>query len=49
MSLDSNVKRTFSINEPCDVRIQPFLLIDRTRDIVTAPSGTLDRGSDKNE
>jgi hypothetical protein len=31
------------------VLIQPFLLIDRTRDIFTAHAGTLERGSDKNE
>ena len=36
MTLDSHVKRTLSVYETCDVRIQPFLLIDRTRDIVTA-------------
>ena len=49
MLLNSDVKRTLSINKPRDVRIQPFLLIDRTRDIVTAHVETLERGSDKNE
>ena len=33
--LDRYVKASFSIDETCDVRIQPFLLIDRTCRIVT--------------
>ena len=36
MTLYSHVKRTLAVYEAGDVRIQPFLLIDRTRHIVTA-------------
>ncbi len=34
--LDRDMKAAFSIYKPGYVRIQPFLLIDRTRHIVTA-------------
>ena len=49
IALNSNMKRTLAVDETGDVGIQPFLLIDRTRCIVTAHVRTLDMGSDKNE
>jgi hypothetical protein len=41
---DRYVKRTFSINETRNIRIQPFLLIVRTGWIFTAHGQTLRRG-----
>jgi hypothetical protein len=41
---DRYVKRTFSIDETRDIRIQPFLLIVRTGWIFTAHAPTLRRG-----
>src|SRR6266498_4333920 len=45
--LHGDVKRSFSIDITCNVGIQPFLLIDRTRGIVTAHVATLTVASDK--
>jgi hypothetical protein len=39
-----DVKRAFSVDEPRDIGIQPFLLIVRTGWIVTAHAFTLNRG-----
>ena len=47
--LDRYVERSLSVNVARDVGVQPFLLINRTRHIVTAHVVTLTRGCDMNE
>ena len=49
VSLDGDVKRSFSVDVTGYVSVEPFLLIARTDRIVTAHIWTLRRGSDMNE
>ena len=47
--LDRDVERTFSVDVAGYVGIKPFLLIDRTRHIVTAHATTVEDRCDKDE
>ena len=49
IALDRYVERSFSVDVARDVGIQPFLLINRTRHIVTSHGQTLATACDMNE